>query len=105
VQDAVNNVEPYLKKKEENVMTKAPVPFKNGYRPEVDITEDMGKMKHRTTTFSNWSIAIWIVGLGRDINTKVSIIPSHLVLPQGGHLEQVFRIIAYLKKAQLRNSV
>ena len=41
----------------------------------------------------------WIVELGRvDINTEVSMLSSHLALPQSGHLDAVFHILSYLKK-------
>jgi hypothetical protein len=32
-----------------------------------------------------------------DIHVEVSMLPHHLVMPRGGHLEQAFHIFAYLK--------
>ena len=43
VQDAVNNVEHYLKVKGKKILAKAPVPFQNNYRPEIDMTEELGE--------------------------------------------------------------
>ena len=42
VQDAVNNVEQYLKVKVKKIHAKTPSPFQNNYRPEIDMTEDLG---------------------------------------------------------------
>ena len=43
VQDAVKNVEQYLKVKGKKPIAKTPDPFQNNYRPEIDMTEDMGE--------------------------------------------------------------
>ena len=41
----------------------------------------------------------WIVELGRiDITCEILMLSSHLALPREGHLEEVFRIFAYLKE-------
>ena len=48
VQDAVNNVEQYLKVKRKNIIAKAPAPFQNNYCPEIDMTEYLGGMMHPT---------------------------------------------------------
>ena len=32
-----------------------------------------------------------------DINTKISMLASHLVLPREGHLEALFRVFSYLQ--------
>ena len=42
VQDAVNNVEQYLEVKGKKLLAKAPAPFQNNYRPEIDMTEYLG---------------------------------------------------------------
>ena len=42
VQDAVKNVEKYLKVKGKKLIAKSPAPFQNYYRPEIDMTEDLG---------------------------------------------------------------
>ena len=39
--DAVNNVEHYLKNKNDKLVAKAPAYFKSGYCLEIDITEDL----------------------------------------------------------------
>ena len=43
VQYAVNNVEQYLKVKVKKLLTKAPAPFQNNYRPDIYMTEELGK--------------------------------------------------------------
>ena len=98
VQDAVNNVEQYLKKKGEKLVAKLPAPFKNNYRPKVDVSK---KLNEDEASYYHSLIGVlrWIVGLGRvDINTKVLMMSSHLALPRVGHLEAVFRIFSHLMK-------
>ena len=98
VQDAVNNVEQYLKKKGQKLVAKALAPFKNNYRPEIDMTEELEE-DEASYYHSLIGVLRWIVELGRvDINTEVSMLSSHLALPRIGHLEQLFHIFAYLKK-------
>ena len=94
----MNNVEQYLKVKVKKLLAKAPAPFQNNYRPEIDMTEELGE---DDTAYYNSLIGVlrWIVELGRvDINTEVSMLSSHLALPRSGHLDAVLNIIAYLNK-------
>ena len=98
MQDAVNNVEQYLKSKGKKLMAKAPAPMTNGYRPEIDISEELPD-DEASYYHSLIGVLRWIVELGRvDINTEVSMMSSHLALPRSGHLDEVFHIFAYLKK-------
>ena len=98
VQDAGNNDEQYLKRKGEKLVAKAPAPFINNYPPEIDMTEELGK-DEASYYHSLIDVMQWIVELGRvDMNTEVSMMSSHLDLPQVGHLNQVFHIFAYLRK-------
>ena len=98
VQDAVNNVEQYLKSKGKKLVPKAPAPMTNGYRPEIDISEELPE-DEASYYHSLIGVLRWIVELGRvDINTEVSMMSSHLALPRRGHLDEVFHIFAYLKK-------
>ena len=40
----------------------------------------------------------WMIEIGQiDINTKVSLLLSHLVMPRQGHLESVLHIMVYLQ--------
>ena len=98
VQDAVNNVEQYLETKGKKLVARAPAPMTNGYRPEVDISEELPE-DEASYYHSLIGVLRWIVELGRvDINTEVSMLSSHLALPRRGHLNEVFHIFAHLKK-------
>jgi len=68
------------------------------YRPEIDILEELGASEG---AYYQLLIGIlrWMVELGRvDICCEISMMSSHLALPRKGHLEQLFRVFAYLKK-------
>jgi hypothetical protein len=98
VKAAVKNVESYLASKGEKLAARASSPISHGYRPEIDVTEELGPAD------SAWyqsliGILRWIVELGRaDICVEVSMMSSYLVLPRRGHLEQVLHIFAHLRK-------
>ena len=76
---------------------KAPAPFASGYRPEIDITEELNPTDaayYKSLVGVLW----WIVELGRgDICVEVSMLASCMAMPRQGHLEQLFHIFAYLK--------
>ena len=98
VQDAVNNVEQYLKVKGKKLLKKLPATLQNNYLPQIDMTEDLVQ-DDAAYYHSLIGVLIWIVELGRvDINTEVSMLSSHLALPRSGHLDAVFHIFSYLKK-------
>jgi hypothetical protein len=98
VQEAVKNVKNYLQEKEPGRPwpKKAPTPFSKDYRPEIDISPELG-VDDATYYMSQIGILRWMVELGRvDIITEVSMLASQLACPREGHLEAVFRIYAYL---------
>ena len=98
VQAAVTNVEEYLSKRNERLPARAGAPLSNGYRPEVDVTEELGESE-ASYYHSLIGVLRWIVELGRaDICTEVSMMSSHLALPRKGHMEQLLHIFGYLKK-------
>ena len=70
----------------------------NGYRPEIDITPELGP--EDADYFHSLIVVLrCIVELGRiDINIEVSMLSSHLVLIQEGHIQELLHIFAYLKK-------
>ena len=43
VRSAVNNVEEYLSNKGEKLAAKALTPLKSNYRPDIDITKELGE--------------------------------------------------------------
>ena len=71
--------------------------FPKGYRPEIDISEELGP---KEASYYQYLIGIvrLMVELGRvDIFTEVSMMLSHIALPRKGHLEAVFHMFVYLK--------
>ena len=93
----VTNVEDALKKKDLKLPSKCVTPFSNGYKPEVDCTNELdadGVQRFQEIIGS----LRWAVELGRvDILLETSILSKHLALPREGHLEQAYHIIGYLK--------
>ena len=70
----------------------------NEYRPEIDISPELNATDAAYYQ-SLVGILRWMVELGRvNITTEVSMLSSCLALPREGHLKQLFRIFAYLKK-------
>jgi len=97
VKAAVSNVESYLRKKGERLKPKASSPLPRDYRPEIDVSDELG---HEEASYYQSLIGIlrWMVELGRvDICTEVSMLSSHLALPRRGHLDALFHMFAYLK--------
>ncbi|MFN9979342.1 MAG: hypothetical protein ACK53Y_05490, partial [bacterium] len=73
-------------------------PLSTGYRPELDFSEELCA---QGTNYYQGLIGIlrWIVELGRiDIIVPVSLLSRYLVSPRRGHLQQAYRIFAYLKQ-------
>ena len=101
VQSAVKNVEEYVGKSENShlkILSKAETPLTTSYRPELDVSPELTP---RDSAYYQSLIGIlrWIIELGRiDIGLEVSMMPSHLVMPRKGHLDQVLHIFAYLRK-------
>ena len=85
-------------KKGQYLKAKALDPLPKGYRPEMDVSEELGP-EEASYYMSLIGIVWWMVELGRvDICTEVSMMSSHLALPREGHLEAVFHMFEYLKK-------
>jgi len=98
VQAAVKNVEKYLEILGKKLPAKAETPMQTSYRPELDVTEELGAQEGSYYQ-SLIGILRWMVELGRiDICLEVSMMSSHLALPRQGHLEQLLHVFAYLKK-------
>lgn len=75
----------------------APTPLSCKYRPEIDISPECGE-EDAYYYHSLIGVLCWIVELGRvDIGVEVSMMSSHLALPQVGHLQELYHIFAYLK--------
>ena len=101
VHAAVKNVEEYLAKSGNErwkLPTKADTPTRTTYRPELDVTRELGA-GDAAYYMSLIGVLRWMVELGRiDICLETSMMSSHLALPREGHLDQVLHIFAYLKK-------
>jgi hypothetical protein len=81
VQAAVCNVEDHLAKTGEKLPYKAPTPLSSGYRPEIDVSPELGNTDS-SYFHSLVGVLRWIVELGRvDIDVEVSMMSSHLALP------------------------
>ncbi len=90
IQGAVHNVKKYLKENGEAPLVKrASTPVASGYRPEFDVSDELGTDK--TSYFQSLiGILQWCVELGRvDIITETLMLASHLAVPREGHLEAV----------------
>jgi hypothetical protein len=78
--------------------SKAKNPFPSGYRPELDVTEELDKK------LGSWYMQIigilrWAVELGRiDIFLEVSLLLHYEANPRLGRLEVAYHVVAYLKK-------
>ena len=97
VHAAVKNVQEHLAKKGMKLPYSAPNPLSTNYRPEVDVTPELGEAD---AAYYHCLIGVlrWIVELGRvDIDVEVSMMASHLALPREGHLKELFHIFAHLK--------
>ncbi len=90
-------MEDHLAKTEEKIPSKAPTPLSSGYCPEIDVSPEMGDTDS-SYFHSLVGVLQWIVEFGSvDIHVKVSMMSSHLALPQSGHLKEIYHIFAYLK--------
>ena len=98
VKAAVSNVESYLKKQGRSLPSRAVTPLRSGYRPEVDVSEELNEADAAYYQ-SLIGILRWMVELGRiDITCEVSMMSSHMALPRVGHLDQLFHMFSYLKR-------
>jgi hypothetical protein len=97
VKNAVKNVKEMLQS-EGGLKGQAKTPFMSGYRPELDVTDELdSELSSRYSQLIG--ILRWMVELGRiDIYHEVSVLSQYLALPRHGHLEAVYHIFAYLDK-------
>jgi hypothetical protein len=98
IKRAVEEVERELKLKNAYFPKKVETPFSHGYRPEMDFSAAL--CPQQTNYFQGLiGILHWIVELGRiDIIVPVSMLSRYLVSPREGHLQQAYRIFAYLRQ-------
>ena len=98
VKNAVKNVEDVLAREGMKLRTKVERPMPNGYRPEVDVSDEL--TPELVTRYQGLiGVLRWACELGRvDIMVEVSMLSAHNAMPRVGHLEAVYHIFAYLKK-------
>jgi hypothetical protein len=97
VQNAVKNVEDYLRKNNDQLPNRVRSPWSSGYRPETDVTPELSPSKAAYYQ-SLIGILRWIVELGRaDITMETSSMASMMALPRQGHLQQLYHMFSFLK--------
>jgi hypothetical protein len=98
---AIAEVERTLAAKEKPLeLRKARVetPMSSGYRPELDDTPFLGP-EDANYYMSLMGILRWAIELGRvDIMVEAGLLSRYQAAPREGHLEQMYHIMAYLKK-------
>ena len=97
VNAAVKTIEAGLKGKAYKLVSKPKTPMTSNYHPEMDGTPELDAEDRR---YYQELIGIlrWSTEIGRvDILHEVSIMSQYQALPREGHLQEVLRIIAYLK--------
>jgi len=95
---AVDEAECELKLKDSYLPKKIETPFLHGYRPELDFSTELDPQK---INYNQGLIGVLrrIVELGRiDIIVPVTMLSRYPVSPREGHLQQAYRIFAYLKQ-------
>ena len=81
VRATVDNLEEYLGKKVKKIPAKALTPLSSKYRPEVDISEELGE-DEGSYYHSLIGVLSWIVELGQvEICCELSMMSSYLALP------------------------
>ena len=79
---AINNVEECVRKKGQKLPAKALTPLSSKYRPEVDISEELGE-DEGSYYHSLIGVLHCIVELGRvNICCELLMMSSHLALPR-----------------------
>ena len=97
IQNAVKNVETFLAKTSKKLPPNPKSPWTTNYRPEVDISPELGNA-NAAYYQSLIGILRWICELGRvDITMETSAMASMMASPREGHLNQLYRMFAFLK--------
>ncbi len=100
VQSAVKNIEEHLAKIREKLPYKAPTPLSSRYRPEIDVSPELGEADasyfHSLIGVLHWIVELETLLERVDLDVEASMMSSHLALPREGH-EKIYHIFAYLK--------
>jgi hypothetical protein len=94
-----------LEKEGSKLQSKADHPMPNGYRTEVDASDELPP--ELVTRYQGLiGVLRWACELGRVDMVEVLMLSSHNAMPREGHLEAVYHIFAYLKRhAKLNISI
>ena len=95
---AVKTIEEAIRNKRWQVPAKAKTPMTLSYYPELDTSPELG-----TDDITLYQEIIgmlrWATELGRvDILHEISILSQHQAAPREGHMEEILKIISYLKR-------
>jgi len=98
VKRALEDVERELSQANQHLSTRAVTTLPVKYRPELDTTPELDP-RRASYYMSLIGILRWMGELGRvDILMAVATMSSYMAAPRQGHLDNVLRILAYLKK-------
>lgn len=98
VKAAIANIEEACKSRNWELPTKCDPPMSSDFIPEFD---DSPELKEKDVTWYQEMIGIlrWASEIGRvDILTEISQLSQYQASPREGHLRQLLRIFAYMKK-------
>ena len=101
MREAAKNCAKHVKDKfpgKYNLPARSENPFVMGYEAAMDMSKALDPDEAYKFQ-SIIGVMPWMVKIGRiDIATEVSLLSSHLVYTQEGHLESALHVMAYLKK-------
>ena len=104
VKAAVKNVDEAIKDKRWKLPTKnLGTPMATGFQPELDDSPELNDDDHR---YYQELIGVlrWATELGRvDILLEISLLSQYQACPREGHMEQLLRIFAFLKRWPTRS--
>ena len=97
VVSAVKNVEETLAKRGLRLPSKCYTPLSSDYRPELEVSSEL-KSDGIQLYQEMIGVLRWAVELGRvDILLETSLMSTFMAMPREGHLQQLYRMFAYLK--------
>ncbi len=102
VNASVKNVEESLAKRGLRLPTKVFTPLASDYRPELEASAEL---KSDGVQLYQELIGVlrWAVELGRvDMLLEASLMSTYMAMPREGHLQQLYRMFAYLKTTSKR---
>ena len=97
IKTATDKIEKDLENIGRRLIRNPATPFSSGYRVELDVSPELNP-KSINKFQELLGILRWIVELGRvDVLFELTALSRFMVNPREGHLDQAYRIFAYLK--------